>query len=312
MSRRYRWYILLAESSSPTSEKLPVGIQLRLAEGRCEGTMTAWRASRLNHLCRFWTVFRRAMMKLNRRFLPKLIRGFIGLSVLLGVCAMLFPLPIAPLPQNLPEKDSSEPFPCQSRPCGCRSADQCWKKCCCFNNAQKVAWAKANNVKIPDFVLVAAKTEQEANDRREICSFSAANSGNPSGATSATSCEHCAKKLVVKSTSVCCQKAQDSTVDATVCTKPGPSESSFVAPAKKISEDEPGRSTPSESKWVLAIYAAECQGQGPPTFCFPTSIVPDRISLVIPTVVAIEMVPLESERLQQTSLRPPLPPPKIV
>ncbi len=251
-------------------------------------------------------------MKLNREFLPKLIRGFIGLTVLLGVCAMLFPLPISPLPQNSPEKDSSEPFPCQNRPCGCLSADQCWKKCCCFNNAQKVAWAKANNVKIPDFVLIAAKTEQEANDRREIFSFSASNSGNQSGATSATSCEHCAKQSLVKSKYLCCQKAQDSTVDATVSAKPGPSESPIVAPAKKSAEDKPKRSTPSKSKWVLAIYAAECQGQGPPSFCFPTSIVPDRISLVILAVAEIETVALESERLQQTSLRPPLPPPKIV
>lgn len=39
-------------------------------------------------------------------------------------------------------KDHSVPFPCQNRPCGCRSADTCLKKCCCFTADQKVAWAK--------------------------------------------------------------------------------------------------------------------------------------------------------------------------
>jgi len=105
-----------------------------------------WRANRLSHPKRFWTDFRQALMKLNRKSWTKLVRGLLSLSVLLGICAMVFPLPIAPLPQDLQEKDSPAPFPCQNRPCGCQSAEQCWKKCCCFDNSQKIAWAKANNV----------------------------------------------------------------------------------------------------------------------------------------------------------------------
>ena len=60
---------------------------------------------------------------------------------------------------NAAGKDASEPFPCQNRTCGCKSAKQCWKKCCCFSNAQKIAWAKANRVKPPAFVVAAAKQE---------------------------------------------------------------------------------------------------------------------------------------------------------
>ena len=76
---------------------------------------------------------------------------------------MLFPIsmrvetPDAVL--NAAGKDASEPFPCQNRTCGCRSAKQCWKKCCCFTNAQKVAWAQANRVQLPAFVLAAAERE---------------------------------------------------------------------------------------------------------------------------------------------------------
>lgn len=251
-------------------------------------------------------------MKLNRKFLPKLIRGLVSLSVLLGVCAMLFPLPVAPLPPNSPEKDSSEPFPCQNRPCGCRSAEQCWKKCCCFNNAQKVAWAKVNKVKVPEFVLVAAKNETEDAANPEVCSSPVSHSCPSSSAKHTVSCEHCAKKSVPAVKPSCCKKGEDSSSDDTsVAAKQGSCDS-CVASEKISAEVKFKPSKPSKSKWVLAIYAAECQGQGPPAFCFPVSIIPERISLVMPTVAEIETVPLESERLQQASLRPPLPPPKIV
>lgn len=45
------------------------------------------------------------------------------------------------------KKDHSVPFPCQNRPCGCRSADTCLKKCCCFTADQKVAWAKMHRLR---------------------------------------------------------------------------------------------------------------------------------------------------------------------
>jgi hypothetical protein len=240
-------------------------------------------------------------MKLNRKSWPRLVRGLLSLSVLLGICAMLFPLPIAPLPQNSPEKDSSEPFPCQNRPCGCRSAEQCWKKCCCFDNNQKIAWAKANNVKVPSYVLAAAKKENEHSASLEICSAPASKHVKSSAITSNGCCEHCSKK----------------SADATTQKKLGSrtrqsSEVCRILTSPVTSECLETRAKPPKSKWVLAIYAAECQGQGPPAFCFPASIVPERVALAIPTAAQIETVPVESERLQQASLRPPLPPPKIV
>lgn len=262
-------------------------------------------------------------MKLNRKSWPRLVRGLLSLSVLMGICAMLFPLPIAPLPQDSPEKDSSEPFPCQDRPCGCRSAEQCWKKCCCFDNNQKIAWAKANNVKVPGYVLAAAKKENEHSSSLEICSAPAPKHFKSSAITTSGCCEHCSKKSAAATT----QKKPGSrtrqssevpriltnpaTLGPRTLTNPNMSEPRIVAnPA--ASECLETRAKPAKSKWVLAIYAAECQGQGPPAFYFPTSIVPERVILVKPTVAEIETVPLESERLQQASLRPPLPPPKIV
>lgn len=241
-------------------------------------------------------------MKRIRKSWPRFVRGLLSLCVLLGICAMLLPLPIAPLPQNLPEKDSSEPFPCQNRPCGCQSAEQCWKKCCCFNNAQKVAWAKANNVKVPDFVLAAATSESLSEP--EICSRSQSDAQGKVLTKATLGCSNCQKKSVVATKAPCCDKSKTSPTVAKshAC-------GSCSQAAARSNESRPKSAS---SKWVMVIYAAECQGQGPPAFCFPTSIVPERITLVMPTIAEIETVPLESERLQQASLRPPLPPPKIV
>lgn len=85
-------------------------------------------------------------------------RRLIALVVMLSVFSSVIPIPFN---FQSPIKGHSQPFPCQNRPCGCRTAEQCWKKCCCFTNTQKVAWAKACGVHPPQFVVAAANREQE-------------------------------------------------------------------------------------------------------------------------------------------------------
>lgn len=65
-------------------------------------------------------------------------------------------------------KNKAVPFPCQDRPCGCKDAQSCWRKCCCHTNSEKVAWAKRNGVSPPEFVLIAAKNERQS--RTSCCS----------------------------------------------------------------------------------------------------------------------------------------------
>jgi hypothetical protein len=67
-------------------------------------------------------------------------------------------------------KDLSQPFPCMHRHCGCRNATQCWRGCCCFTNQQKLAWAKANGVSPPDYVVAAAKQETGKPTQAACCS----------------------------------------------------------------------------------------------------------------------------------------------
>lgn len=89
-----------------------------------------------------------------------LARRLTSLFVLMGVCASLVPLPL--FNESAGGKDLSTPFPCQHRACGCRNAEQCWKRCCCFSNSQKVAWARKQRLTPPDYVVAAARKEQPA------------------------------------------------------------------------------------------------------------------------------------------------------
>jgi hypothetical protein len=48
-------------------------------------------------------------------------------------------------------KDQSIPFPCENHACGCQSAEQCWRHCCCFTVEDRWAWAKARGVEPPTY-----------------------------------------------------------------------------------------------------------------------------------------------------------------
>lgn len=63
----------------------------------------------------------------------------------------------------------SGPFPCQHHHCGCRSAEQCWRSCCCMSTQEKSAWAKEHGVTPPDFVLAAANAESTSDASRSCC-----------------------------------------------------------------------------------------------------------------------------------------------
>jgi hypothetical protein len=70
---------------------------------------------------------------------------------LLLVCMVPLATGIA-LPKSMFRADSS-PYPCQHSACGCVSAERCWNSCCCNTDEQKLAWAKANHVQPPAFLV---------------------------------------------------------------------------------------------------------------------------------------------------------------
>lgn len=74
--------------------------------------------------------------------------------------ALGVPLPGATARQA---KADQQPFPCQGRPCGCLTAEECWRgDCCCFTLEEKLAWAEAAGIEPPAHVrpLVEARKKQ--------------------------------------------------------------------------------------------------------------------------------------------------------
>ena len=64
-----------------------------------------------------------------------------------------------PIPLPSAVEIGGTPFPCQAHRCGCNTAEQCWKSCCCHTNNEKLAWAAAHDVTPPAYVIVAAARE---------------------------------------------------------------------------------------------------------------------------------------------------------
>lgn len=68
-----------------------------------------------------------------------------------------------PVPASSP---SNEAYPCEHGRCGCRSAEQCWRSCCCHTDEEKLAWAAERGVVPPDYVVIAA---EKSRAKRPCC-----------------------------------------------------------------------------------------------------------------------------------------------
>jgi hypothetical protein len=74
------------------------------------------------------------------------------LGLLYLVVAVGLPIPVATI-----SKDTTQPFPCMHSQCGCRNAQQCWSHCCCHSLTERLAWARQNGVRPPQFVISQAR-----------------------------------------------------------------------------------------------------------------------------------------------------------
>lgn len=86
------------------------------------------------------------------------LRRLVAAGSLIGYGLLLGGVPV-PAPV---EKDRSQPFPCQHHRCGCASAEQCWKRCCCYSHQQKIAWARTHNVTPPAQWLAASQRDDRS------------------------------------------------------------------------------------------------------------------------------------------------------
>jgi hypothetical protein len=62
-----------------------------------------------------------------------------------------------PLPAEDLARKSGELFPCSDDACGCASAEQCWRSCCCHSLAERIEWAREHKVRPPEFAIAEAR-----------------------------------------------------------------------------------------------------------------------------------------------------------
>jgi hypothetical protein len=62
-----------------------------------------------------------------------------------------------PLPAGNIGHKSGELFPCSDDACGCASAEQCWRSCCCHSLRERMEWAREHKVRPPEFAIADAR-----------------------------------------------------------------------------------------------------------------------------------------------------------
>lgn len=160
------------------------------------------------------------LLSMQRRLIFR--RLFVGLCVVAHLSATTG----FALPELKAADPSDKPFPCQQHRCGCHSADQCWRSCCCMTQEEKLAWARKNGVRPPQFVVEAAAREKLT------------------AAQSLKGC--CSQQAVEPSSGKCCSSRKKTSC----CDQ-------IHQPADHLAGESKAQSS---IGWVLGIHALQCQG----------------------------------------------------
>ena len=204
------------------------------------------------------------------------------LTLVILFCASVFPILNHSFFNH--SKDLSQPFPCQDRACGCRSAAQCWQKCCCFTNSEKVAWARKKKISLPKFVVAAAAAEEsseiEDSERTSLIVESVKGLGptNRQSQEAKNSLKPEESQARIKK---CCFSDSDK---------------------KKVKSDRKGA--------IVFIEAMKCRGQGDFFSAIPWTTLPvPFVSIISPPPGGWER--LTSEIPKSAEQEPPEPPPRL-
>lgn len=229
-------------------------------------------------------------------------RTLISVMTLGALLACVLPVPYG-RPSHL-DKDASSPFPCQNRPCGCRSAEQCWKKCCCFTHAQKLAWAEQHGIVAPQLVREAAAQEQNV-----ATNFKATARETPSASSQETGLRTAIRSCCLNSSRPCVASNHDE-ADSAI---PVPANTSESTEAMSRGEAIPRltkRKTTS-CNVVIGVSAQSCQGVG---WSWATA----SWNVVAPSKIALSQInsprtrfTIHSDHCKNRPPEPPVPPPKI-
>lgn len=238
-----------------------------------------------------------------------------GLSLRQGLAlavALLLGAPLwfgVPSAAVTPKKDASRPFPCQNRPCGCMTAEACWKQCCCFSKREKLEWARRNGVAPPPEAELGLTDEPSD----ALCS---------TGEDEPAACPFC--KAAEQSEAAAAAKADTApstwgSILAWAESWPRSSEGRCCAPPRKPAAAEEAQAEVVDAEvveaetaprgWVPMWDVLRCRGLGGSWMGPPWALAPPPPALFLEGRVA-ERMAVFSAAASMHRLPPPSPPPK--
>jgi hypothetical protein len=214
------------------------------------------------------------------------------------------PIPISTF--SVLDKDNSQPFPCQSCACGCRTAEQCWTNCCCFTPAERFAWAEKNGV-TPPWYAQRPSDKAKATDKRDSCVNVAQDSSRAILDCHESKKACCNKHPIKKDGNAVCSGKTDccSTTASKSC-------GSGCLRIKVDQEEAKAVASSSKRKVVLSMYALKCQGKSSEFTLLPWTILTTNQSVVM---IECEFGPARQSILSEpipVFLKPDTPPPKLL
>ena len=222
-----------------------------------------------------------------------------------GVCALLlttFMLTAAgvPLPggTQMPAGDG-EAFMCATSGCGCRTAEQCWRSCCCHSFAEHMAWAQKNGVRPPDFAIAQARAAGydlswlDARKKQQVAQAS----GRLKCSKPAVDCCQSSKPVVASS---CCDKQKSHA--AVAGTTRSCCESNNTTPRQEPNE--------SRSNTVIAWKALKCGGHAMNWLAAAPILVGSRVEFEFQLQLAAWLPAIGQDRPFGIIALPMVPPPE--
>jgi len=232
------------------------------------------------------------------------LRRLVALAALVGqfFSTFAFPLPVT----HQITKDASRPYPCQQRPCGCATADECWAgDCCCFTLEEKLEWADANGIEAPAHVRPAVEARKSRHAvAKKKCSCSEKKPSTEGAATSSSACrgQHDPRASV----GCCAESSSCADKPASVRRSSGDKNKSTCCDESKSTDDR------LEIRWVVGIFSQKCRGNGPNgQFQYEPSVPPDMSSVGVPEPDPAGIVVVHFDQATSTTRSPPFPPPRI-
>lgn len=229
------------------------------------------------------------------------LRDAIVVLTLVGHLCVTFGYPS--LPSTASHKNSSTPFPCQSRPCGCSTAEACWAgDCCCFTIEEKLTWAESNGVEPPAHVrpLVESRRSRPVQPKKKSCCTETEPAAEPSATAPRTCCE-----MQAVAVTCCTEKPACESAPAADCRRCVANSKPECRENKAPTADQPG------VRWVVGLFAQKCRGEGPAgLFQLDPAVVPDLTPVFLAEPDRGDHAAPRSERVASLTHVPPTRPPR--